>query len=190
MRGGWCVVAMVLLDASGARALETVDETIAAIGGGPLAIVDVERKERYRQSVGCLEPSADGGWRLSVPWGIGMPCKPAAKAHPHVAAEIADIQCTAEACVLPAPGTTFQTTLDVAVQREPSNEVRRVQASVSVLRHEPPYLWLAIETSDHESGIVARGVLRAKLYKRVADKVDAASWRPWRAGPSAAEGDL
>jgi hypothetical protein len=189
MRGGWCIVAMVLLDASGARALETVDETIAAMGGAPLAIVDVERKERYQQSVGCLEPSPDGGWHLSVPWGVGMPCKPEAKAHPHVAAGISDIQCTDVSCVLPAPGTTFLTTLDVAVQREPSNEVRRVHASVSVLRHEPPYVWLAIETLD-VTEVSVRGVIRAKLYKRVADKVDAASWRPWRAGPSAAEGDL
>jgi hypothetical protein len=190
MRGGWRLfVLVVVTDVSVAGAVETVDETIAGMGGGPLVVVDVEGGETHEQRIGCLEPAAGGGWRLSVPWGITTPCKPEAKVQPHVFAELEDVECAAERCALPRPGTTFVTSLVIAVHREAANERRRVPATVNVLRHEPPYLFVAIETTV-AGEVSARGVIRVKLYKKLADKVDETSWRRWRPFGSAAEGDL
>ncbi|HUQ03063.1 MAG TPA: hypothetical protein VM261_11260 [Kofleriaceae bacterium] len=142
-----------------------------------LVITDDSRGERYVQPVGCFEPH-EGGWHLSVSWARGMPCKPESKARPHATAALDDIECTPERCVLPKPGATFRTVLAIDVMRAPDHETVRVHASVNVLRHEPPYLWLAIETTDRDTGITARGQLRVKLYKKTSDRVDPTSWRP------------
>lgn len=107
-----------------------------------------------------------------------MPCKPESKEQAHAVAVIPDLECTAESCVLPRPGTTFRTTLVIEVKRASRNRTIGMQASINVLRHEPPFLFLAIETTDRERKVSATGVIRVKLYKKLADKVDPTSWRP------------
>jgi len=187
MRGGWHLV--VLAIGSSAAVAGTISGTFAVadtlavqapfLGTDveTFAIVDTIRGERYRQPVGCWEP-VDGGWHLSISWRAGMPCKSDSKELSHAAAEIPDLECTAELCVLPRPGTTFRTTVAIEVKREPHNRMIGVQASINVLRHEPPFLFLSIETPDREHEVSATGVIRVKLYKRLADKVDPTSWRP------------
>ena len=152
-----------------------VADTVTVTGTETLTIVDEMR--RYEQSVGCWEPG-EGGWHLSISWLKGVPCKPGSKARWHARAEIEDLECSAERCVLPRPGATFRTTLAIDVGLAPDNRTRYVQASVNVLRHDPPFLFLAIETTDREQGITATGIIRVKLYKKAADKVDPDSWRP------------
>jgi len=140
-------------------------------------IVDASRHERYAQPVGCLEPF-DGGWHVTISWVTGVPCKAESKERAHAFTELADLECTETKCRLPRPGTTFRSTLAIDAKREPRNHTLSVQAIVNVLRHEPPFLFLTIETTDAEHGVTASGTIRVKLYKRLADKVDPDSWRP------------
>jgi hypothetical protein len=123
------------------------------------------------QPVGCLVPD-EGEWRVTIAWVAGPPCKSRVLAHAVVLMD--DPSCDEDVlCRLPLPGYTFRATMGIGV--EGGGPHREVQAIVSVLRHEPPYLWLAIETEQGE--VSARGLLRVKLYKKTADDVDAESWR-------------
>lgn len=176
MRGGWHLIGLANWLIQFGVTHHAVGDIASARRAEPFTIVD--GGERYVQPVGCWEPAPEGGWHLSISWLDGMPCKARSKFRGHAFAALPDLECTAVRCVLPRPGTTFRATLAIDVIREPQNRTESVQASVSVLRHQPPYLFLGIEAVDQERGIAATGVIRVKLYKLVAHKVDPESWRP------------
>lgn len=175
MRGGWHLIGLANWLIQCGATLRAAGDPVAA---ETFTIVDADRGESYVQPVGCWEPAPDGGWHLSISWLHGMPCKERSKREGHAFAVLPDLECTASACVLPRPGTTFRATLAIEVLREPRNRTQSVQASVNVLRHQPPYLFLSIEAVDPESGVWATGVIRVKLYKLAAHKVAPESWRP------------
>jgi hypothetical protein len=139
----------------------------------PFTITDQVLGETYAQPVGCLEP-AEGEWHVTISWVNEVPCKPESKRQRHATVMLGDPTCTkATPCALPRPGETFRATMIL----EARDGIARyeAQAIVNVLRHEPPYVWLAIETERGE--VWARGELRAKLYKKLDDRVAPESWR-------------
>lgn len=133
-------------------------------------ITDAVRGESYVQPVGCLVPD-EGEWRITISWAKDTPCKSRSLAHAVVLLE--DRDCDEDVrCRLPPPGYTFRATMAIGMKGRARH--REAQALVSVLRHEPPYLFLSIETEPGD--VWARGELRVKLYKKTADEVDPESW--------------
>lgn len=147
------------------------DADVTSRSEGTLTISDDEHSERF--PVGAFMGYRPE-WEVIIPDGQGDPCD--VTGHDDFAAGFALRSCTdtgdTPPCPLPAPGQIFKTDVQVVKPIAMS-----VPATVTVRRHERPFVVVFIAAPEAPPGVKLEGELRIKFCEPGSGPLDEGSWK-------------